>query len=91
MDNNQLDTRSHYLEHIAKQKISGLSIKKYCNLNNLVEHKFNYYRSYELKQNQSPKKKSFQKVIVRPVESKPATSDVDPVWLAKFINGLFVK
>lgn len=49
MNTSDSSTRAEYLSHIEKQKTSGLSIKKYCKLNNLVDHKFSYYQKYKLK------------------------------------------
>lgn len=89
-------TRVEYLNHIEKQKRSGLSIKKYCEQNNLVDHKFSYYRTYNLKSKRDTKSKNsaFAAVEVKkskpvPVTTeKPKTSKIDPVWLAQFLNNL---
>jgi len=76
--------RDEYMAHIEKQKLSGLSIKKYCEENNLVEHKLSYYRSYN--PGSKTKKKSFVKVnITQPVEIK---NNIDPAWLASFLKQL---
>ena len=56
--------RTEYLDHIEKQKSSGLSISKYCEANNLIKHKFSYYRSYDLKA-ESKKKSKFAKVEIK--------------------------
>jgi len=83
--------RAEYADHIEKQKSSGISIKKYCESNNLSESKFSYYRTYKL---QSQKPKSFSEIKIKPAikqKSEPligGLSQVDPVWLAKFIHNL---
>jgi len=78
--------RDEYMAHIEKQKLSGLSIKKYCEENNLVEHKLSYYRSYNPGLKTRTRKKSFAKVnITQPVEIK---NNIDPVWLASFLKQL---
>lgn len=41
--------RLEYLGHLEKQKKSGLNITKYCEQNNLIEHKFRYYRACKMK------------------------------------------
>ena len=79
--------RSEYLEHIEKQKISGLSIKKYCAENNLVEHKLSYYGLYKLKSKKQNVEKSFSSVKIKSPVNK-TSSKIDPIWLAKFINTL---
>ncbi|MCH2535443.1 MAG: hypothetical protein MK008_13445 [Bdellovibrionales bacterium] len=97
MNTSDSSTRAEYLSHIEKQKTSGLSIKKYCELNNLVDHKFSYYRKYKLKSTKSSEP-AFASVKIKAYE-KPAsiktnidkakTSQIDPLWLAQFLNNLF--
>lgn len=82
--------RDKYLAHIEKQKTSGLSIKKYCELNNLVEHKLSYYRSYKLGSKVKSPKSSFAKVQIKPKPLHPNKNKIDPVWLAEFINKLLI-
>lgn len=87
--------RAVYLDHINKQKESGLSLKKYCEQNNLKEHLFGYYRKYKLKPKSKPGPKAFSKVEVQRPEKinsiNQSTTAVDPVWLAKFVNSLMGK
>jgi UDP-N-acetylglucosamine pyrophosphorylase len=96
VDNSKSSTRAEYLKHIEQQKESGLSIKKYCEQNNLVDHKFSYYQTYKLRG--SRKKKSvFSKVKLDPlpvpsnfqsVDNFKKTTVVDPLWLAQFAKEL---
>ena len=79
--------RSEYLEHIEKQKISGLSIKQYCHENNLDINKLVYYRGYKLKSKKVHVEKSFSSVKIRPSIKEPPAK-IDPIWLAKFITAL---
>jgi len=87
--------RKKYLEHIEKQKISGLSIKKYCSEHELVPHKFSYYQTYKIKTKVTPK----QALSFTSVKLKAATLDsqkpnkltqpkIDPIWLGQFIKSL---
>ena len=80
--------RDEYLAHAKKQKLSGLSIRSYCEANNLVEHKLSYYRSYKskskLKKTEAP---AFAKVQITDKKITKKTS-VDPIWLATLINQL---
>ena len=80
--------REEYMAHIEKQKSSGLSIKKYCEQNSLIEHKFSYYRSYKSKSQKPLKPRQFAPVKI--VESKSTKSKgyIDPVWLAKFVKSI---
>lgn len=97
MNTTENSTRAEYLEHIEKQKTSGLSIKKYCELNNLVDHKFSYYRKYKLKSTKSSesafasvKIKNFEKpAAIKTNIDRSKTSQIDPLWLAQFLNNLF--
>ncbi len=82
--------RDEYLSHIEKQKTSGLSIKRYCELNNLVEHKMSYYRSYKVGPKAKQKTQAFTKVQIKPKSSPTLNANIDPVWLAKLINQLFL-
>ena len=80
--------RDKYLAHAKKQKLSGLSIRAYCEENNLVEHKLSYYRSYKL--NSKPKKikePAFAKVEITDKKIVKQTN-IDPIWLAQLINQL---
>ena len=91
--------RQEYLDHIKKQKSSGLSIKKYCQEQELVPHKFSYYQTYKKK----PTKLSELSSVFASVKLKKSTQDmskanksyisskVDPVWLAKFIHSLVIE
>ncbi|MCB9093390.1 MAG: hypothetical protein H6620_12625 [Halobacteriovoraceae bacterium] len=81
--------RKEYMAHIDKQKLSGLSIKKYCEQNNLIEHKFSYYRNYKPKPQKLEKPHS-SFVPVKIVETKLPKSrgNIDPVWLAKFVKSV---
>ena len=88
--------RREYLRHIEQQKDSGLSIKKYCEQNNLVVHKFSYYRTYKIKELR-PALPVFSKIHIKPPiqnstksagEGKLNFTKIDPVWLAQFINSL---
>ena len=81
--------REEYMAHIEKQKSSGLSIKKYCEQNNLIEHKFSYYRCYRLKP-QKLEKPTANFSPVKIIESKTTHSktSIDPIWLAKFVKAI---
>lgn len=85
--------RNEYMAHIEKQKISGLSIKKYCEENNLETHKLSYYRSYKINTKNKVPKKAFAKIKITPSTPKKIVlkDNIDPVWLAKFLNQLVVK
>lgn len=83
--------RDEYLSHIEKQKQSRLSIKKYCEENNLVEHKFSYYRSYQLKVKKQSKLPAFAQVKIKSPCVSKGTINIDPIWLAEFLNNLLVK
>jgi len=83
--------RDEYLAHIEKQKASGLSIKKYCEVNNLVEHKLSYYRSYPLKAKKEDKSQAFAQVKIKPPVVTKAVNKIDPIWLAEFLNKLLDK
>ena len=84
--------RAEYMKHVELQKASVLSIKKYCEQNNLVEHKLSYYRSYKTKpgpvKSAAPAFASIQ--ITKPAAkaSNIVTPKIDPVWLAKLIHNL---
>ena len=55
-----MSKKAHYLEHIEKQKESGVSISEYCRLNELSKHSFRHYR----RQKFLPEKQStFAKVM----------------------------
>jgi len=88
------NVRAEYLPHIINYKKSGLSIRKYCELHDLKEHKFIYYRGCELKKSKPQQSTSkFAQVVVEPEpQSSPPTKDhgyyVDPVWLAQFVDKL---
>lgn len=97
--NNTNTPRAEYLDHIERQRSSGLSIRKYCEQNNLTAHKFSYYKGYKLrsKKVEVKKLKSFAKIEIKtknnqePVISPNASIDrinIDPAWLAKFITNL---
>ena len=82
-----ISKKAHYLEHIEKQKESGVSISEYCRLNELSKHSFRHYR----RQKFLPEKQStFAKVKLIPKDesAKPSTEGVlpDPIWLARFIK-----
>lgn len=81
--------REEYMAHIEKQKLSRLSIKKYCEQNNLIEHKFSYYRSYKAK-SQKPinSQSSFAPVKVIESKSPKSKNSIDPVWLAKLVKAV---
>lgn len=92
-------SRAEYLVHIERQQGSGLSIRQYCEKNNLIGHRFSYYKGYKLrsKKTEVKKLKSFAKVEIKTKSHQspailPATginhSGVDPAWLAKFISTL---
>lgn len=92
-------SRAEYLTHIERQRSSGFNIRQYCEQNNLIEHKFSYYKSYKLqsKKTEVKKLKSFAKVEVKTKSHHsrsilpPAEINqigVDPAWLAKFISAL---
>ena len=84
--------RDEYMAHIEKQKHSGLSIKKYCELNNLIEHKLSYYRSYKINSNTKIPKQPFAEIKIKPNNTTKAVgiNKIDPIWLAKFLNQLIV-
>ncbi|PIP91541.1 MAG: hypothetical protein COW79_01855 [Bdellovibrionales bacterium CG22_combo_CG10-13_8_21_14_all_38_13] len=82
--------RAEYMAHIKKQKLSGMSIKKYCAANNLVEHKLSYYRSYPLKTKEPITKAAFASVKIKPLTMDKSQDKIDPVWLAEFLNKLLV-
>lgn len=97
--NNTNLSRTEYLTHIERQRSSGLSIRKYCEQNNLTTHKFSYYKGYKLrsKKVEVKKLKSFAKVEIKTKTNQspaifPNTRidqvEIDPVWLAKFITCL---
>jgi len=77
------------MAHIEKQKASGVSIKEYCEQNNLIEHRLSYYRNYKPKlQKLEKSKSSFSPVkIIESKSSKPRVN-MDPVWLAKFVKAV---
>ena len=82
-----MSKKAHYLEHIEKQKESGVSISEYCRLNELSRHSFRHYR----RQKFLPEKQStFAKVKLIPKGecAKSSTEGVlpDPIWLARFIK-----
>ena len=81
--------RQKYLDHIVKQKSSGMSIKKYCLEHSLVPHKFGYYRTYKVKSKiASGQSALFSSIKLKSVsDSQTAKIEfrkprVDPVWLA---------
>ena len=97
--NNTNVSRAEYLVHIERQLNSDLSIRQYCDQNNLIGHRFSYYKSYKLrtKKTEVKKLKSFAKVEIKtknhqsPAILPPAGINhvsVDPAWLAKFISTL---
>lgn len=84
--------RQEYLDHIKRQKNSGMSIKKYCLEHELIPHKFSYYQAYKIKTKQPP---SFAAVTLKSKSQdfKEANKSlekpkVDPVWLGQLINSL---
>ena len=80
--------RDEYLSHAKKQKLSGLSIRAYCEENNLVEHKLSYYRSYKLNsKSKKIKGPAFAKVKITEKKAVKQTN-IDPAWLAQLINQL---
>jgi len=60
-------SRAEYLAHIERQQVSGLSIRQYCEQNNLIGHRFSYYKGYKLrsKKTEVKKLKSFAKVEIK--------------------------
>lgn len=98
--NNSNSIRTEYLAHIESRPRSGLSIKQYCENNNLIEHKFNYYKNYKLRKNKSSygkKQNIFAKVKIKKELTKATDIvtascgdkiDIDPTWLASFITAL---
>lgn len=82
--------RAEYIAHIEKQKTSGLSIKKYCKENDLIEHKMTYYRGYPLKAKKKIKTQAFASVQIKPDVIQKSLNKIDPKWLAEFLNNLLV-
>ena len=71
--------REDYLAHIEKQKMSGLSIKKYCEENNLVESKLKYYVRYPLKSKKCQIKSAFSTVKIKPQNNVSTVNKIDPI------------
>ena len=82
--------RDEYITHVEKQKRSGMSIKKYCELNNLVDHKLSYYRSYKINSNTKAPKQPFAEIKIKPSNTTKTIeiNKIDPIWLAKFLSQL---
>ena len=94
MRKNTNPQRAEYMKHVERQKSSGLSIKKYCEQNNLAEHKLSYYRSYKTKHGPAkPASPAFASVQITQPAAKHLSvvaPKIDPVWLAKLIHNLLV-
>ena len=94
-------TRNEFLNHIKAQETSGVSVAEYCKLHKVDLNKFYYYKSYRPVASK-PKSKAaniFTKVKIKVDDNTqilPSTkvvqprldSNIDPIWLARFISTL---
>jgi hypothetical protein len=88
------NSKEQYFYHLEEYKKFSGSVRAYCKLNNLSDHKFSYYKS--LQQEEFRKSSSFAKVKIdssaadnKSVQIKQFT--VDPIWLAEFVQRLVCK
>ena len=78
--------------HISLWKGSGLSISKYCENNNLIAHRFYYWkRRFIRKPDISSERKALDKresFFSKVVAKKEVNSMLirDPIWLARFLR-----
>ena len=85
-----------YQSHVTHQALSGLSIRQYCQENELNYHTFMFYRR-RFKQQALVPVSNFVEAKVKPSERdalpafNPVSSEypIDPVWLADFVKAVW--